>query len=84
MSKSKKLSEIYIFTEQYEGLGMYKNDINIILEINYSNKTYQIKPINTQSVCFKFGGNSNLMSMHLAVVRAMQEAIDFAKEELKE
>lgn len=77
----KKLISEFIFTNDYLDEKKVARVSNVGLKINYFTKTFDITPGDGSS-SFKFSNNSHQANMWKAVVKSIDQAIDFAQKEL--
>lgn len=71
----------YFIVKEFRNDKGIMNEVRIKLTIYHDKKTYDIEPSNGGD-SFRFKASSHLWSMWKAVASAIQQAVDFANEEL--
>ena len=77
----KQISATFIFSEQYRATNWQLQDASVKLDINYPQKTYAITP-HGGSQDFRFINTNKDYLMWLAVLKAIEKAIEFANTEI--
>jgi hypothetical protein len=78
----KKLNSKYLFSTEYINDFQQRKKAEVVLEIDYISRTYDIKPFVGDKEIFIFKRSSHNWKMWKAVLRSIDEAIDFANNEL--
>lgn len=80
MKKRLPDNSVYTFSNDYEQSGK-QQQASVRLEIDYRNKQYSVLPCNGNTM-FEFRKNSHMVNMWRAVLKSINEAIDFAEQEI--
>jgi len=83
MEKIEKINSKFWFKNEYEDTENRAQVATVVLEINYQKENYSIKPYcGSMNVGFKFEESSQDYKKWKAILKSIEQAIDFANEEL--
>lgn len=78
-----KVNSKFWFKNHYEDNNLLIQDATVVLEIDYISKTFSIKPYcGTVLNGFTFERSSHKYKMWKAILKGIEQAIDFANQEL--
>jgi hypothetical protein len=80
----KKIESIFHFTQEYTDANGETATVTVVLEINYLNDYFSVKPYcGTINMGFKFEKDNMQSNKWIAIINAIREAIEFGRSDLK-